>query len=533
MNTFREKIRLVYAPFLWISLAFILSYTLLNWLLNIRLSLFSMNEDLVNLWLPLSLPWIPVLIWLRPGVRLLKMNRKSGNLPGLYLLVAAMTMFVPTMIAQQYLVSATGKMTAAENVSTLEHSSLTKYYTIRHHFIDKSRLTLHTAWVTSGKSNETITFHLYVACPLLTNAADTLVPAPKTWVGTTYSNSMSNRKSQQEKEDAYDAFYNESLNDFVSNEPAPVQYFDRIGHNDNREGYIKACRKSRYCTDAGKLILLEARYEPFDKRTVNKLAWIFHSFAIGAVVWLIMVLIPKFDEAALHKFASQNGLAESKTELKDFLQIFIPRPGFFATALIIDLNILVFAVMVAAGLGFLSFDAPDLQRWGGNMRSYTTNGQWWRLLTNIFLHGGFIHLLMNMIALMLAGIFAESLLGTKKFVLAYLLSGLLASVASIWMHDKVVSVGASGAIFGMYGVLLALLTTKVLPKALSRPLLLTVLFFIGYNLLVGLAGGIDNAAHIGGLLTGIVTGYVYYPFIKKDQPLAATSFLWPKSMRQR
>jgi rhomboid protease GluP len=75
-------------------------------------------------------------------------------------------------------------------------------------------------------------------------------------------------------------------------------------------------------------------------------------------------------------------------------------------------------------------------------------------------------------------------------------------------------VRAWGAIFGLFGVFLALLTTRYFPPVLKKSLSIGVVIFVGGNLLVGLAQGIDNAAHVGGLLSGLVIGYIYYPRLK-------------------
>jgi membrane associated rhomboid family serine protease len=98
----------------------------------------------------------------------------------------------------------------------------------------------------------------------------------------------------------------------------------------------------------------------------------------------------------------------------------------------------------------------------------------------------------------------------------YLVTGLLASATSLWWHHAVVSVGASGAIFGLYGTFLALLVTQVFPKEFSKAFLTSTLFFVGYNLVMGLAGGIDNAAHIGGLVSGFCIGLLLSPRLKRE-----------------
>src|SRR5690606_16266500 len=138
----------------------------------------------------------------------------------------------------------------------------------------------------------------------------------------------------------------------------------------------------------------------------------------------------------------------------------------------------------------------------------TTDGQWWRLLTSTFLHGGLMHILANMYGLLFVGIFLEPLLDKKKYMLVYLTTGILASVASIWWYDATVSVGASGAIFGLYGFFLACLLLKVFPPDFGKAFLTSTLVFVGFNLLMGFTGGIDNAAHIGGLVCGFILGLI-------------------------
>jgi membrane associated rhomboid family serine protease len=96
----------------------------------------------------------------------------------------------------------------------------------------------------------------------------------------------------------------------------------------------------------------------------------------------------------------------------------------------------------------------------------------------------------------------------------YLITGIAASLTSLWWHPATVSIGASGAIFGLYGVFLALLTTKFFPPIFKKSFALSIVVFVGGNLLIGLSGGIDNAAHLGGLVSGLIAGYLLYPFLK-------------------
>lgn len=192
----------------------------------------------------------------------------------------------------------------------------------------------------------------------------------------------------------------------------------------------------------------------------------------------------------------------------------------YLTYAIIAINILVFIWMTLDGADFWAHDPSGHIRWGSNFAPLTLSGDWWRLLSNTFIHFGPIHLAMNMYALWSIGILLEPLLGRTKYLIAYLCCGLLASLVSLWWHAPVLnSAGASGAIFGLYGLFLALLTTRLFPDEIKSSLLTYIALFIGYNIFEGFKDGIDNAAHLGGFLSGLLIGYFYWPFvIRKVSP---------------
>lgn len=207
----------------------------------------------------------------------------------------------------------------------------------------------------------------------------------------------------------------------------------------------------------------------------------------------------------------------SKEGIAGFLELFKPSPGYFITPILLNLNIAVFILMVISGVNFMAPDNESLLTWGANFRPVTLEGEWWRLITNCFLHIGIFHLAMNMFALVYIGLLLEPYLGRAKFATAYFLTGITASITSLYWHDLTISAGASGAIFGMYGVFLALLSTNLIEKAVRKALLTSIAVFVGYNILNGLKpdSGIDNAAHMGGLLSGLLIGYALIPSLRK------------------
>ena len=189
--------------------------------------------------------------------------------------------------------------------------------------------------------------------------------------------------------------------------------------------------------------------------------------------------------------------AKTVEENKVFTKIFEPKK-MIITPIIIAICVLVFIAMYIWGRG--SEDTITLLMFGANFRPLVQAGEVWRLATSMFLHIGIIHLLVNMYSLLIIGRQLESFLGKWKFLIVYLGSGILGSLLSVVIHSSI-SAGASGAIFGLLGSLLyfgyhyrlylgTVLKTQVIP-------------IIIINLLIGfMVPGIDNFAHIGGLVGG-------------------------------
>ncbi len=204
-----------------------------------------------------------------------------------------------------------------------------------------------------------------------------------------------------------------------------------------------------------------------------------------------------------------------KEKMTSVFSLFVPQRGYFVTPVIVLLNVLLFLAMIAFGVSLLLPDGLQLIQWGANFRPLTLNGEWWRLGSHLFIHIGIVHLLMNMYALLYIGLLLEPYLGKTRLAAAYLLSGVVGGATSVFWHEVAISAGASGAIFGLYGVFLSMLTTNLIEKSARKSLLISISVFVFYNLANGMKAGIDNAAHIGGLLSGLLMGYAFYPSLKK------------------
>ena len=168
---------------------------------------------------------------------------------------------------------------------------------------------------------------------------------------------------------------------------------------------------------------------------------------------------------------------------------------------IIFICILMFILMYIFGNG--SEDNYTLLLFGANLDVLTKGGDYYRLVTSMFLHIGIWHLFVNMYSLYVLGKEVENTLGRRKYLIIYLLSGIAGSILSLAFNHNIICAGASGAIFGIMG---AILYFGYYYRAyLGSTIINSILPVIILNLIIGfLDTGIDNAAHIGGLVGGIL-----------------------------
>jgi membrane associated rhomboid family serine protease len=233
------------------------------------------------------------------------------------------------------------------------------------------------------------------------------------------------------------------------------------------------------------------------------------------------------------------------TEALRFARAVLNRPATFTFAFIIA-NVFIFllTVFAAGGTGSDAIFNTVLIQFGAKKNYLINQGQWWRFVTPIFLHGGYAHLLMNMYGLWILGPYVERLYGSAKFVVFWVLTGIAGVVASYltvrpMMHaggpvgrflfkaEDAASVGASGALFGLIGVLFVfgIKFRHELPEGFKRAFGTGMLPTIMLNVFIGFVFPfIDNAAHMGGLVAGVLLAlFVGY---KRPHERAGVATLW-------
>jgi rhomboid protease GluP len=182
---------------------------------------------------------------------------------------------------------------------------------------------------------------------------------------------------------------------------------------------------------------------------------------------------------------------------------------FPATTFLLAINIAVFLGMVLTGGSIMGFSPQQSILWGANYGPLTLSGDYWRLITAGFVHGSLLHIAFNMWCLWSLGQLSEKLFGSWITFAVYILTGVGGALLTVaWNPARPPEVGASGAIFGIAGAILSGIKfgNVSVSSWQKRQIFSSLIMFVVFNLFIGIAPGIDNMCHLGGLVSGLIFG---------------------------
>jgi len=174
---------------------------------------------------------------------------------------------------------------------------------------------------------------------------------------------------------------------------------------------------------------------------------------------------------------------------------------FMPTFIIIVLNIIVYAYTAILSENFIEIDYYVVRQYGQD-NLFVLNGGYWQLFTAIFVHVNIVHLLGNMFFLLIFGLRAEDLFNIQEYLAIYFLSGLAGNLLTLLFGPLMISAGASGAIFGLFGACIIYIR-----RAFSQSIIGALLYSF-FLLMMSSGGNVNNLAHLGGLIIGLLIGYI-------------------------
>jgi rhomboid protease GluP len=489
------KIAFVFAPWAALALGLTAIYSALNWLLVAGGGPVPLDEDLANFWLPAILAFALVLWIVHPRLKQFALSEKRG-VAFLYDLLATAAIAVPLALVQLHIGASAGQLEHVAASADVARLPRAKFFSIATPCFDRGRTVADAVYADDDDRGDEMSITFYAAIPAC--GQDSAV-----WLGYRYRDVVSNRIGEAEQRAKIEAFGRQTDAALNAENFGRYRFFERAGNSADRRAFAKAIKKNGGPENS--LILLP-REGAFADRAGSFLHWALVTAAGLWLAWLIAVLL-----APLKRAEEMTEPQPKPADGPGFADILIPKRDNYGLPLLLDVNLLVYLAMVMAGLGVMSFPTDDLLAWGASYRPAIHGLGVFRLIASQFVHGGLLHIANNMQGLLFAAICLSPVMRNARLIISYLLCGLGGSIASVW-HSVTVSVGASGAIFGLYGILLVLYVLKDSRiRALGPAVWSAAGIFVALNLVFGFVSPTtDNACHIGGLLTGLVLGLAIF-----------------------
>ena len=469
-----------------------------------RFPVLHIKEENWNVWIPLLFAWIPIVWWLMPRFRWLA-SKGDTDIGKMALFVFSwLSMTGASMSVQKYLDTATGKLREVSSVRALEKTEEARYYRLEKFYVVPSQRGAYTDFRVLGKQPR-LNLDTYVVTPLVDDTSAGSGKTARVWYATSFREEVTNTLSDKEIEAEKGTFL-----DFCNREMDKYNFytqdhFERLPHSEERNYYLKAI-VSQTQQDTDNCIILKPVMEQYEDRSGQKLLWAFLFLGGGIAFLMLWLLGSNIDEA--ERLRQLEGNKSRLTELLESVQVIIPRPPYFSIKLLAGLHVLVFLLLLMLGNHPISMNHEELLAWGAHRRPEVVSGAWWRLLTSIFLQNGLLRLLIDVSALLIAGMFLEPFSGKKKFLIIYLVAGICGCVTSILWQADTVSAGATGAVSGIFGALFAWKVSGKYPELEWKILLIMIAVYLFFSF------GTDYAMMIGGFLGGAAIARILESFKK-------------------
>lgn len=291
MTTMERKQTELFYPFLKCYGGLLLGYTLLHWCCIETYDMLTVNETVMVFLLPAILAIALIALVLRPGVNLLYFRKRGGAFSHYVLLFFCLV--IPTLVVQQYLETATGKLTVLETINQYESKPKTKYYQVKQYYLATALAGEKMTEYTSGKRQTRLNFDAFFAQPIYVTAKDTLSHSNHYWLCTYYHKSISANEPEEQR--MYDrAKFNQYIaTDYPATPFQKAIYWEREGIVNKTNDFEDAVNKSRVLRD-GASVLFIPHYDDFAHRSGNKGLWSLLAIISGIVVYYIILASTRF-----------------------------------------------------------------------------------------------------------------------------------------------------------------------------------------------------------------------------------------------
>ncbi|WP_417368503.1 rhomboid family intramembrane serine protease [Flavobacterium beibuense] len=500
MQEYILKLKLIILPYLGILFGTATIYLIFFYVFILKLQI-DIKDNLTSIVIPAAIATLGSLIWLRPRLKLLTFKKDSGDIV-FHMTAITASLFFSASLGSIFKVI-TNPIVHLSNITEIDNTPKSFYYTIDNFDVLKEFEGSTYTVKNVGKNNERIELELYYVAPI--SHPDTnpyYLDSYKYWLCQSFKMIRDAKMDKNELNREFTIFQKKCSKDFENKKYLEkLNHLEKLSHSDQKIYSLKAIEK--IITNTPKdIVLLSPKKELPSNGLKGNIQTLTISFFVGLLLNMLLLLLVKVNHEEIYRRKH----FEKEPALKLLLVNIKKQKNIYITFILIGINIIAFICMLFLDVDFMHPTTNELSGVGALDSYLVTNGEVWRIFTHIFIHGGFAHLSYNMISLFLIGSFTESSMGHYKYLTIYIVGGLIGGLCSLFFNDTTISVGASGAIFALYGA--GFIYSSITKEKILQ---ITITVLGGFSLLLGFTmPGIDNAAHMGGLITGGILSVIFF-----------------------
>lgn len=504
IDEFPLKIKRIYIPYIALMLTLALGYSGLVYVIETQFHWYPLDEKIIEIIFPFTFAAIASIVFLRKKVHFLKLH--NDNAFTIYQMVIILSVSLVTVQSVLLAKTAFYPIISTFNANQVLNYPNANYITIEKGTVNYASTLKNLEHRVKGKRNEDLELNVYLAAPFKEE--------DKLWLAISFSKTISNRMDAHGKADAFDELITSSLDSFKNYDLNKVSYYKIIQTGTFKKQLQEAFQNKYANREVKDQVFILPKKESLKVSIDRRLRLLFWITIIGTLLVLIMVMIPPLNYVSIKNY--DNGKPLKDDLLKDIIGCLDFRKPNKITTLLLWLNLGYFIVAILMGVHFTSPSSQEILDFGGAPPFSSLHGNYWRIITAMFLHAGIGHLFNNMVILVLLGQEIEQTIGGKKMLIIYITAGITGMVLSMHMYNSI-NCGASGAIFGLSGMLLALLLYKVYPSKMRLGKWVLLIFTSGISLIFGFfIPQVNNMAHLVGLITGTALG-IFFIMHYKDE----------------
>jgi len=480
------------------------------------LGIVQLNQSIWDYWIPFGLA---VVIWylvLRPRYKLFYNPAWKNNQEMVIFFFISGFLALSIMFGEFAMEYAFLRKQRIERVGEIEASQWNNYYEIDNLDWDQNSIHLYQYSEVTGRHQDNLHYYNYFTV-LIRSAynSDTLI-----WLGKEYHISISNRSKESYKTARWHSFYERSLTDFRALTKGRTEYLMPVQKSGDLNHYISAIERTPDFKNK------QHRVFELSSVDLNKAA---NEKIIGCVIFVLLSLVacylisflPVIDQKGMKAYIE--GKYTVTPDERATRDILLMRGEYKATTAIGYLIVVMYILACMRDGNLFHIQSSTSFDYGAMQKMAFDNGEYWRMITSMFSHADLFHLTGNMVLFILLGLVIEPALGTLRFVALIFLSALGAQMTSyFYLPAEGISLGASGFIFGLFGwYAVQTFVFKKINKDSGYSFLIVPMMFVSFFFGM-ISPTTNNAAHIGGLLAGILLSVVIWPISKKNNVTPTT-----------